>query len=380
VKAEHRKPAGMLQPLPIPEWKWESISMDFITGLPSCQGKDSIWVIVDRLTKSAHFLAVKTTMTASQYAEMYVREIVRLHGTPKSIVSDRGSVWTSQFWRAFQKDMSTRLDMSSAFHPQTDGQTERVNQVLEDMLRACVLDFHVNWVKHLPLVEFAYNNSYHSTIGMAPFEALYGRPCRSPTCWAEYGDKFLHGTDYVRDATEKMELIKKRIQTAQSRQKSYYDKHKSQRAFEVGSKVLLKVSPIRGVKRFGKKGKLSPRFVGPFEILERIGEVAYRLQLPERMAGVHNVFHVSMLRKHLRDDSDSQVLDTSDLQIDPDMSFVENPVRILARDVKKTRRTDIPIVKVQWSLHGPEDASWVLEEEIRKSYPHLLEEVCTLES
>ncbi|KAL5711122.1 hypothetical protein ACHQM5_021613 [Ranunculus cassubicifolius] len=127
---------------------------------------------------------------------------------------------------------------------------------------------------------------------MAPFEALYGRPCRSPSCWSNFGDRHIHGTDYVRDATEKMELIKKRIQTAQSRQKSYYDKHKAQREFEVGSDVLLKVSPIRGVKRFGKRGKLSPRFVGPFRILERIGEVAYRLDLPDHMAGVHNVFHV----------------------------------------------------------------------------------------
>ena len=135
--------------------------MDFISGLPVCQGKDWIWVIVDRLTKSAHFIPVKGTTTASQYAEIYVREIVRLHGVPKSIISDRGSVWTSQFWKAFMNDLGSELRMSSAFHPQTDGQTERVNQVLEDMLRACVLHFHSSWVKHLPLVEFAYNNSYH---------------------------------------------------------------------------------------------------------------------------------------------------------------------------------------------------------------------------
>ena len=148
VKAEHKKPAGVLQPLFIPERKWESISMDFISGLPVCQGKDWIWVIVDKLTKSAHFIPVKGTTTASQYAEIYVKEIVKLHGVPKNIISDRGSVWTSQFWKAFMKDLGTELRMSSAFHPQTDGQTERVNQVLEDMLRACVLDFHSSWAKH----------------------------------------------------------------------------------------------------------------------------------------------------------------------------------------------------------------------------------------
>ena len=211
--------------------------MDFISCLPMCQGKDWIWVIVDRLTKSAHFISVKGTTTASQYAEIYVREIVKLHGVPKSIIFDRGSVRTSQFWKAFMKDLGSKLRMSSAFHPQTDAQTERVNQVLEDMLRACVLDFHSSWVKHLPLVEFAYNNSYHSTIGMAPFKALYGRPCRLPVFWADLEDEHLHGTDYVREATEKMKLIQQRIQSAQSRQKSYYDKHKTQRQFEVGKCV-----------------------------------------------------------------------------------------------------------------------------------------------
>jgi hypothetical protein len=318
---------------------------------------------------------VKGTTTASQYAEIYVKEIVKLHGVPRSIISDRGSVWTSQFWKAFMKDLGTELRMSSAFHPQTDGQTERVNQVLEDMLRACVLDFHSSWVKHLPLVEFAYNNSYHSTIGMAPFEALYGRPCRSPVLWADIEEEHLHGTDYVKDATEKMKLIQQRIQTAQSRQKSYYDKHKSQREFEVGSSVLLKVSPIRGVRRFGKKGKLSPRFIGPFKIIQKVGEVAYKLELPENMKGVHNVFHVSMLRKHLRDGSDEQILDTSDLALDPDVTFVQHPIKILARDVRKTRRSEVAFVKVQWSLNDPQDASCVMEEEMRKDYPHLFPEV-----
>ena len=161
VKAEHLKPAGTLQPLPIPSWKWEEIGMDFITGLPkTSHGYDSIWVIVDRLTKSAHFLPVKTTFTAKQYAELYLTRIVSLHGVPRKIVSDRGTQFTSHFWRSFQEALETELCHSTAYHPQTDGQTERVNQILEDMLRACVLTYGKKWDICLPFAEFSYNNSY----------------------------------------------------------------------------------------------------------------------------------------------------------------------------------------------------------------------------
>ena len=199
--------------------------------------------------------------------------------------------------------------------------------------------------------------------------------CSSDLFWTDLEDEHLHGTDYVKEATEKVKLIQQRIQTAQSRQKSYYDKHKSPREFEVGSSVLLKVSPIRGVRRFGKKGKLSPQFVGPFKILQKVGEVAYKLELPENMKGIHNIFHVSMLRKHLRDGSDEQILDTSDLAVDPDVTFIQHLVKILARDVRKTGRSEVPFVKVQWSSSDPQDASWVMEEEMRKEYPHLFDEV-----
>ncbi|EOY20325.1 Retrotransposon protein, Ty3-gypsy subclass, putative [Theobroma cacao] len=179
VKAEHQKPAGLLQPLPVPEWKWEHIAMDFVTGLPRTSGGyDSIWIVVDRLTKSAHFLPVKTTYGAAQYARVYVDEIVRLHGIPISIVSDRGAQFTSRFWGKLQEALGTKLDFITAFHPQTDGQSERTIQTLEDMLRACVIDLGVRWEQYLPLVEFAYNNSFQTSIQMAPFEALYGRRLR----------------------------------------------------------------------------------------------------------------------------------------------------------------------------------------------------------
>ncbi|KAJ0497126.1 putative nucleotidyltransferase, Ribonuclease H [Helianthus annuus] len=189
VKTEYQKPAGLLQQPEIPKWKWEQISMDFVTGLPRSQrGNDTIWVIVDRLTKSAHFLVIKETDKFSTLANVYLKEVVSRHGVPTSIISDRDARFTSKLWQVMHKSFGSRLDMSTAYHPQTDGQSERTIQTLEDMLRACVIDFGKNWEKHLPLVEFSYNNSYHTSIQAAPFEALYGRKCRSPLCWAEVGD------------------------------------------------------------------------------------------------------------------------------------------------------------------------------------------------
>jgi hypothetical protein len=186
VKIKHQKPGGMLQPLEIPEWKWEHITMDFVGGLPCNQkGQDSIWVIVDRLTKSAHFIPVKSTYKAPQYAAIFVEQIMKLHGVPLNIVSDRDPIFTSRFWKAFQNAMGTRLKMSTSHHPQTDGQSERTIQTLEDMLRACVLEDGGSWSNHLHLIEFAYNNSYHASIGMAPYEALYGR-CNIPTLINKY--------------------------------------------------------------------------------------------------------------------------------------------------------------------------------------------------
>lgn len=371
VKAEHQRPSGLLKPLSIPIWKWENIAMDFVVGLPKTkQGHDAIWVIVDRLTKSAHFLPVSMKYSVDTLSKLYIREVVKLRGIPISIVSDRDARFTSKFWNSFQKAMGTRLDMSTAFHPQTDGQTERVNQVMEDMLRACVLDFKGSWDEYLALIEFAYNNSYHSSIGMTPYEALYGRPCRSPVCWAEVGDNKVMGTEVVQETTEKVSIIRDRIRRAQSRHKSNADKKRRSVEFEVGDHVFLKVSPMKGVIRFGKKkGKLSPRFVGPFEILDKVGELAYRLALPPMMSSVHNVFHVSMLRRYIKDAS--HVIDYGTVEVNGDATYVEAPVRILDRMTKQFRTTQVNLVKVLWSHHDEGDASWELESEMRKKYPHL---------
>jgi hypothetical protein len=186
IKVSHLKVAGTLQPLPIPSWKWEDLSMDFIVGLPNTSWHhDSIWVIVDRLTKTTHFLPVHTTHREEKYAEIYIDQIVRLHGIPRTIMPDRGAPFIARFWEKLQKSLGTNVIRSAAYHPQTDGQMERVNQTLEDMLRACVLHYGKNWDKCLSLAEFSYNNSYQSSLKMAPFEALYGRRCRTSLNWSQ---------------------------------------------------------------------------------------------------------------------------------------------------------------------------------------------------
>nr|AAN01260.1 Putative retroelement [Oryza sativa Japonica Group]AAP53141.1 retrotransposon protein, putative, Ty3-gypsy subclass [Oryza sativa Japonica Group] len=370
VKAEHQKPAGLLQPLKIPEWKWEEIGMDFITGLPrTSSGHDSIWVIVDRLTKVAHFIPVKTTYSGSRLAELYMARIVCLHGVPKKIVSDRGSQFTSNFWKKLQEEMGSKLNFSTAYHPQTDGQTERVNQILEDMLRACALDFGGSWDKNLPYAEFSYNNSYQASLQMAPYEALYGRKCRTPLLWDQTGERQVFRTDILREAEEKVKIIQERLRVAQSRHKSYADNRRRDLSFEEGDYVYLRVTPLRGVHRFHTKGKLAPRFVGPYKIVSRRGEVAYQLELPQSLAGVHNVFHVSQLKKCLRVPTEQANLDQ--IEVQEDLTYVEKPIRILETSERRTRNRVIRFCKVQWSNHSEEESTWEREDELKSAHPHL---------
>ncbi|GJY51685.1 putative reverse transcriptase domain-containing protein [Tanacetum coccineum] len=218
-------------------------------------------------------------------------------------------------------------------------------------------------------VEFSYNNSYHASIKAAPFEALYGRKCRSPVCWAEVGQVQLTGPDLVRETTEKIIQIKQRMQTARDRQKSYADKKRKPMDFQVGDKVMLKVSPWKGVVRFGKRGKLNPRYVRPFKVLEKVGAVAYKLELPQELSRVHNTFHVSNLKRCYSDDPLTVPLDG--LHVDDKLQFVEEPVEIMDREVKQLRHSRVPIVKVRWnSKRGPE-FTWEREDQFKKKYPHL---------
>ncbi|GJS97958.1 reverse transcriptase domain-containing protein [Tanacetum coccineum] len=284
VNAKHQRPLGLLQQPEIPEWK---------------------------LTKSAHFLAIREDYSTEKLAKIYVDEIVARHGVPVSIISDRDGRFTSRCWQT----------------------------TLEDMLRACVIDFGGSWDVHLPLAEFSYNNSYHSSIRCAPFEALYGRKCRSPVLWAEIGESSLIGPELVQETTDKVVLIKEKLKAARDHQKSYADNRRKPLEFEVGDRVMLKVSPWKGVIRFGKRGKLAPRYVGPFEILKKIGLVAYRLRLPEELKWVHIRFNVA--------------------------------VEILNREVKSLKRSKIALVKVRWnSKRGPE-FTWECEDYMKSKYPQL---------
>ncbi|GKB03206.1 putative reverse transcriptase domain-containing protein [Tanacetum coccineum] len=275
---------------------------------------------------------------------MYLKEVVTRHGIHVSIICNRDPRFASHFWRSLQKALGTSLAMSTAYHPETDGQSERTIQTLKDMLRACVIDFGKGWVNHLPLVEFSYNNSYHASIKAAPFEALYGRKCRSPVCWAEVREVQLTGPEIVQETTEKIVQIKQRIQAARDRQKSYADLKRKPMEFQIGDKVMLKVLPWKGVVRFGKRGKLNPRYVRPFKVIERVGSVAYKLKLPEELSRVHNTFHVSNLKKCYADEPLTVPLDG--LHFDDKLQFVEEPVEIMDREVKQLRKSDVPIVKV----------------------------------
>ncbi|GJS23277.1 putative reverse transcriptase domain-containing protein [Tanacetum coccineum] len=312
-----KRPSGLLVQPEIPEWKWDNITMDFITKLPrSSQGFDTIWVIMDRLTKYAHFLPIRENDPLDKLARLYLNRIVARYGIPASIICDHDGRFTSNFWRSFQKALGTDISMSTAYHPKTDGQSERTIQTLEDMLRACVIDFGKGWVKHLPLAEFSYNNSYHASIKAAPYEALYGRKCRSPVCWVEVGEAQLTGPELIQETMEKIVLIKQRMQAAQDRQKSYAreggeggrwggargDRKRKPMEFEIGDRVMLKVSSWKGVVRFGKRGKLNPRYVGPFKVLAKVGKVAYRLKLPQEFSRVYHTFHVSNLKKCYADE------------------------------------------------------------------------------
>ncbi|GKB52717.1 putative reverse transcriptase domain-containing protein [Tanacetum coccineum] len=300
VKAEHQRPPGLLQQHEIPEWKWEAITIDFVTKLPrTSSGHDIILVIVDRLTKSAHFLPMREDYKMNRLVRLYLNEIIASHGVPILIISDRDSRFTSRFWQSIQEALGTWLDMSTAYHPQTDGQ--------------------------------------------------------------------------VQETTEKISQIKDRLKDARDRQKIYADKRRKPIEFSVGDHVLLKVSPLKGLVHFGKKGKLAPRFVGPFEIVEKVGLVAYRLRLPVELDGVHDTFHVLNLNKCFADPTLQVPLD--EIQVDAKLNFVEEPMEILEREFKKLKWSRIAIVKIRWNSKRVPEFTWECEDQMRLKYLQLFSSV-----
>nr|GEW50177.1 reverse transcriptase domain-containing protein [Tanacetum cinerariifolium] len=265
---------------------------------------------------------------------------------------DRDSHFTSRFWQSLQNTLGTQLDMSIAYHLETNGQSKRTIQTLEDMLRACAIDFGKGWEKQLPLVEFSYNNSYHPSIKATPFEALYDRKCRSHVCWDEVGDTQLTGPKILHETVEKIVQIRQHLHFARDRQRSYTNVRRKPLEFQAGDHVMLKISPRKGIIRFGKRGKLNPRYIGPFKILKWIGPVAYKLELPEELSNVHNTFYVSNLKKFLSDES--LIITMKELKIDDKLNFVEEPVEIMDREIEQLQQSRIPIIKVRWnSKRGP---------------------------
>ncbi|GKB94660.1 putative reverse transcriptase domain-containing protein [Tanacetum coccineum] len=294
---------------------WPNIKSDIATYVSKCltcakvkakhqrpSGYDTIWVIVDRLTKSVIFVPMRETDPIERLARMDLKEVVTRHGIPVSIICDRGP-------------------------------------------------------------------SYHARIKVAPFEALYGRKCRSPVCWAKVGEVQLIGPEIVQKTTEKIIQIKQRIQAARDRQKSYADLKRKPLEFQVGDRVMLKVSPWKGVVRFGKQGKLNPKYVGPFKLLAKVGAVAYKLELPQELSRVHNTFHVSNLKKFYADKPLAVPLD--ELYIDDKLRFIEEPVEIKDCEVKRLKQSRIPIVKVRWNSRRGTDFTWECKDQFWKKYPHL---------
>eukprot|EP00253_Pinus_taeda_P006607 PITA_06607 len=369
VKAEHQHPAGLLQLIPIPEWKWETITMDFITGLPkSKRSNDSIMVVVDKLSKSAHFIPVQSTYRAAQIANIFMQNIFKLHGLPKVIISDRDVKFTSAFWRTLFEGLGTQLSFSTAYHPQTDGQTERVNQVLEDMLRSYVMQQPTRWEEYLHLVEFPYNNGYHSSLKMSPFKVLYGRKCRTPSSWGGPEDKFLLGPEMLEEMEVMVKRVRANLKMAQDRQKNFADRKRTFKEYQVGEHVYIRIRARKSTLQWNACAKLAPRFCGPFQILARVGPVAYQLALPSHIR-VHNGFHVSVLKKYVYDPR--HIISWQDIQVEPEGEFLVKPVNILDQRRVELRRKVISQVKVQWQHFGPEEATWEDEQMMRDTYPRL---------
>ena len=366
TKSEALAPAGLLQPLPIPCQVWDDITLDFIEGLPMSHGKDTILVVVDRLTKYAHFMSLTHPFTARVVAEKFVEGVVKLHGMPQSIVSDRDPIFIGKFWQEFFTMSGTKLKLSSAYHPQTDGQSEVVNRCLEQYLRSFAHQWPKKWTEYLPWAELWYNTTYHISTGMTPFRALYGRlPPTIP--YYQAGHSLVHDVDQSlirRD--ELLEQLKSNLAVAINRMKQGADQRRRDVEFQVGDMVFLRLQPYRQHTAFKRAHhKLASRFFGPYPILQRIGQVAYKLQLPEG-ARIHPVFHVSLLKKYVGDNKEvSQELPS----VTDDGVVLLEPKKILNIRWVKQGKKFIMEHLVQWRRLPAEEATWENAKLLQQQFP-----------
>ena len=372
IKSETSSLAGLLQPLSIPTTPQTDVSLDFVKGFPKSQGFEVILVVVDWLTKYAHFVPVSHPYTAAMIASLYMSHIFKLHGMPASIVSDRDVTFTSLFWSELFRLHGTDLAMSTAYHPQSDGQTEIVNKSLEQYLRAFSSDRPHRWVEWLPLAEFWFNTSFHISLKLTPFEALYGFP---PPKLQAYilGTTRVDALDTLLSQRQVMlDTLKGNLIVAQDRMKFYVDKHRQDRSFQVGDWVFLKLQPHRQ-KTLAYKGrwKLSPHYFGPFQVLQKIGTVSYKLALPPE-SKIHLVFHVSCLKLKLGQHVTPLPIFPP---IDEEGHVLSEPIVVLHKRTKTLRTRNITEVLVQWMASPPKDATWESLHHLQLSFPHLVGKV-----
>lgn len=357
-KGRNRKPGGLLQPLPVPEKRWECVTMDFITNLPkTTAGYDAILTCVDKLTKMVHLAPTRTTATALETAEIYFNTVTRLHGLQSSIISDRDPKFTSKFWEALMDLWETKLGRSTAFHPQTDGQTERTHRTLEEILRAYVSDRHDDWDKRMAAAEFAINNAPSASSGESPFFLNYGfHPLTPATVGLQRLNQASNqaAADFLQRLHVDLQSAKTLLEQARERQARYANTKREDVNFSVGDKVLLSTANLR-LKTDGPASKFNPKWCGPFKIQERIGPVAYRLELPSTMR-VHPVFHVSLLKPYLAaEGGDRQPFSRPPPIRDDDVFMAE---RLLdRREVKQGRKTTVEYL-VQWQGYPLYEATW----------------------
>ena len=360
-KTDHLHPAGLLLPLPVPSQIWSDIAMDFIEGLPKVGGKSVILTVVDRLSKYAHFIPLSHPYSAESVARVFFSEIVRLHGIPTSIVSDRDPVFTSTFWQALFKATGSKLHMSSAFHPQSDGQSEAVNKAIGMYLRCMTGDRPRNWVRWLPWAEYVYNTSFHTALRDTPFKLVYGRDPPSICSYDKGNIRIAAVAQSMVERDEFLEDVKDRLQQAQQHAKNIYDKSHREVGFNVGDYVWVRLRqrPIASISD-KPKGKLSPRFFGPYRITDKINEVAYRLALPPG-ARLHDVFHVGLLKKFIGQAPTAP----------PALPIIHNGAMVPApaKALKVRLCRGVRQVLVQWQAQPASAASWEDLDTFQARYP-----------